>query len=92
MDVPRRITPKGAHERRIAPDACPPRIEEIAGHGASGEENPTRYRVDLRDALLSTMITAQNLARRVACSIYPSMPQGGRHCAPRCFRALLCFY
>lgn len=63
MDVPHRISPKGAHERRIAPFADPPRIEEIAGYGASGGEDPTRYRVDLRDALLSTMITAQNPAR-----------------------------
>ncbi|HDS1138218.1 TPA: hypothetical protein QDZ75_002256 [Stenotrophomonas maltophilia] len=39
-----------------------PRVEEFAGYGASGEEDPSRYRVDLRDALFSTTTTVQKLA------------------------------
>lgn len=68
--------PQLAYERVLAPKDAPgpfapeqlypradyPRIDEIAGYGASGEEDPPRHRTDLRGALFSTTTTVQKLA------------------------------
>nr|WP_100050089.1 hypothetical protein [Stenotrophomonas geniculata] len=47
---------------RFYPRADYPQIEEIKGYGASGEEDPSSYRTDLRDALFSITTTVQKLA------------------------------
>ncbi|HBP03370.1 MAG TPA: hypothetical protein DD677_09600 [Stenotrophomonas sp.] len=52
----------GSRVTRHYPRADYPRIEEITGYGASGEEDPSSYRADLRDALFSTTTTVQKLA------------------------------
>ncbi|HGM5876334.1 hypothetical protein [Stenotrophomonas maltophilia] len=52
----------GSRVTRHYPRADYPRIEEIIGYGASGEEDPSSYRADLRDALFSTTTTVQKLA------------------------------
>lgn len=39
-----------------------PRADNVANFGASGEEEPSGYSEDLRDALFSTTITVQKLA------------------------------
>lgn len=52
----------GSQLTRYYPRADYPRIEEITGYGASGQEDPSSYRADLRDALFSTTTTVQKLA------------------------------
>ncbi len=52
----------GSPLTRYYPRADYPRIEEITGYGASGEEDPSSYRADLRNALFSTTTTVQKLA------------------------------
>ncbi|WP_329859563.1 hypothetical protein [Stenotrophomonas sp. SMYL89] len=47
---------------RFYPRADYPQIDEINGYGASGEEDPSSYRTDLRDALFSITTTVQKLA------------------------------
>jgi hypothetical protein len=39
-----------------------PLAATVANYGASGEENPSEYSEDLRDALFSTTTTVQKLA------------------------------
>jgi len=51
----------GSQLTRYYPRADYPRIEEITGYGASGKEDPSSYRADLRDALFSTTTTVQKL-------------------------------
>ncbi|HIE0125478.1 hypothetical protein [Stenotrophomonas maltophilia] len=51
----------GSQLTRYYPRADYPRIEEITGYGASGQEDPSSYRADLRDALFSTTTTVQKL-------------------------------
>ncbi|HDS1510019.1 hypothetical protein I5U67_03055 [Stenotrophomonas maltophilia] len=51
----------GSQVTRHYPRADYPRIEEITGYGASGEEDPSSYRADLRNALFSTTTTVQKL-------------------------------
>ncbi|MDH0019130.1 MULTISPECIES: hypothetical protein [unclassified Stenotrophomonas] len=51
----------GSRVTRHYPRADYPRIEEITGYGASGEEDPSSYRADLRNALFSTTTTVQKL-------------------------------
>ncbi|MDV3435109.1 hypothetical protein R1H25_06545 [Stenotrophomonas sp. C2852] len=51
----------GSPLTRYYPRADYPRIEEITGYGASGEEDPSSYRADLRNALFSTTTTVQKL-------------------------------
>lgn len=51
----------GSQLTRYYPRADYPRIEEITGYGASGKEDPSSYRADLRNALFSTTTTVQKL-------------------------------
>lgn len=53
----------GSPLTRYYPRADYPRIEEITGYGASGEEDPSSYRADLRNALFSTTTTVQKLVQ-----------------------------
>lgn len=46
---------------RFYPRADYPRIAEIPGYGASGQDDPTRYHADLRNALFSSTTTVQKL-------------------------------
>ncbi|AYA91141.1 MULTISPECIES: hypothetical protein [Stenotrophomonas] len=51
----------GSQLTRYYPRADYPRIEEITGYGASGKEDPSAYREELRNALFSTTTTVQRL-------------------------------
>nr|WP_329923366.1 hypothetical protein [Stenotrophomonas geniculata] len=51
----------GSQLTRYYPRADYPRIEEITGYGASGKEDPSAYKEELRNALFSTTTTVQKL-------------------------------
>lgn len=51
----------GSQLTRYYPRADYPRIEEITGYGASGKDDPSAYKEELRNALFSTTTTVQKL-------------------------------